>query len=272
VVLILNTNHPIGIFDSGIGGLTVAKALVEALPNESVIYFGDTAHLPYGDKSIFAVQEYTKKIADFLLARGVKLILIACNSASAAAYEMLRDYVGSKTLLVDVIDPVTRFLGENYIHKHVGLIATKLTVESSVYQDRIAKLNFSIDLRALATPLLVPIIEEGFFAHELMDVVLAEYLSNPILQNIEALVLGCTHYPIIKKNISNFYQDKIDIIDASKIVAAYVRSVLDAKKLLADSSSLPKCCFYVSDYTETFAHRAKLFFGDEVRVEKMNIF
>ena len=271
MVLTLQSNHPIGIFDSGIGGLTVAKALVEALPNESVIYFGDTAHLPYGDKSIFAVQEYTKKIADFLLARGVKLILIACNSASAAAYEMLQDYVGSKALLIDVIDPVTKFLGENYANKSIGLIATKLTVKSSVYQDRFAKLNLQINLRTLATPLLVPIIEEGFFAHKLMDVALAEYLSNPILQNIEALVLGCTHYPIIKKNIADFYQDKIDIIDASKIVAAYVKSVLATEKLLAASSSIPERCFYVSDYTETFAHRAKLFFGDEVKVERLNI-
>lgn len=270
MVLTLQSNQPIGIFDSGIGGLTVAKALLEALPTESVIYFGDTAHLPYGDKSICAVCGYTKKIVDFLLAKGVKLILIACNSASAAAYEMLQDYVGAKALLVDVIDPVTKFLGENYAHKNVGLIATKLTVESSVYQDRIAKLSLQIDLRSLATPLLVPIIEEGFFAHKLMDVALTEYLANPILQNIEALVLGCTHYPIIKKNIANFYQNKIDIIDTTKIVATHVKSILEDKKLLATSPS--RNYFYVSDYTETFAHRAKLFFGDEVRVEKLHIF
>jgi len=270
VVLTLKSNHPIGIFDSGIGGLTVAKALVDVLPNESIVYFGDTAHLPYGDKSIRTIQGYTKRIANFLLDQDVKLILIACNSASAAAYEMLQEYIGSRALLVNVVDPVVGFLSKNYVGRRIGLIGTKLTVGSSVYRDRLSKLNSQIDLCALATPLLVPIIEEGLFAHKLMDVTLAEYLSNPVLQDIEALVLGCTHYPVIKKNISDFYQNRIDIIDAAKIAAVEVRSILDAKKLLATSSSVRH--FYVSDYTENFVRMTKMFFGGEVRVEALDIF
>lgn len=266
----MKADYPIGIFDSGIGGLTVAKAIVEALPNESVIYFGDTAHLPYGDKSSITVCGYTKRIVEFLLAKKVKLILIACNSASAAAYEMLQNYIGNKALLIDVIDPVIQFLGENYAKKSVGLIATKLTVESTVYQDKISKLNLQIDLHALATPLLVPIIEEGLFDHKLMDVALSEYLTHPMLQNIEALVLACTHYPVVKNRISNFYQDKVKIIDASRIVASQVKATLYANKLLAASS--PERHFYVSDYTENFAHRARLFFGEEVKVQELNIF
>jgi glutamate racemase len=270
VVLLLKANQPIGIFDSGIGGLTVAKALVESLPNESIIYFGDTAHLPYGNKSVHAIQGYTKKITDFLLAKGVKLILIACNSASAAAYEMLQDYVGSKALLVDVVDPVVKSLSESYTGKRVGLIATKLTVESAVYHHRLHKLQAVIDLCALATPLLVPIIEEGFFAHELMDVALSEYLSNPKLRDIEALVLGCTHYPVVKNKIADFYQNKVDIIDTSRIVAARVKDILKDKKLLSQAPS--KRNFYVSDYTENFAHMAKMFFGDDVEIEALDIF
>lgn len=269
-MLILKANYPIGIFDSGIGGLTVAKELVEALPNESIIYFGDTLHLPYGDKSTPVIQGYARKITDFLLAQNVKLILIACNSASAAAYEMLRDYVGSRALLVDVIDPVAKFLSKNYVGKRVGLIATKLTINSGVYHERLSQLCSQIDLHALATPLLVPIIEEGLFAHKLIDVALAEYLSHPELQDIAALILGCTHYPVIKNKIADFYQNKITLLDAGKIVSAEVKSVLGAEKLLA-KRSLPRR-FYVSDLTNNFLHRTKLFFGEEVKVEAVDIF
>jgi glutamate racemase len=133
----LRTDQPIGIFDSGIGGLTIAKAVAGQLPEESIIYFGDTAHLPYGDKSAQTIQGYTKKIVDFLLASNVKLILIACNSASAAAYEMLKNYIGDRAILLNVIDPVVDYLGANYATKRVGLIGTKLTVQSEVYHKRL---------------------------------------------------------------------------------------------------------------------------------------
>lgn len=266
----LKTNNPIGIFDSGVGGLTVAKAVVDQLPHESIIYFGDTVHLPYGDKSTAVIQGYTKRIADFLLEREVKLILIACNSASAAAYEMLQDYIGGRALLVNVIDPVTRFLSENHAGKRVGLIGTKLTVQSEVYHRKLIDLDSQIDLCALATPVLVPMIEEMFFEHnKSLVVVLAEYLSDPILQNIEALVLGCTHYPVIKKNIADFYQNNINIIDASKIVAEEVKMILTTHNLF--SSASPQRHFYVSDYTEGFVKRARLFFGEEVSVELADI-
>lgn len=267
---ILKANQPIGIFDSGIGGLTVAKAVVEQLPGESIIYFGDTAHLPYGDKSAKTIQSYANRIVDFLLEHKVKLILIACNSASAAAYDLLKDYVGDRAILLNVIDPVVDFLGINCRDKCVGLIGTKLTVSSQSYQQKIAKLAKQIDLRALPTPLLVPIIEEGFFEHELIDLALAEYLAHSTLQDIDALILGCTHYSIIKKNITNFYKNKIEIIDAAKIVASFVKTKLTSKDLL--SSAKPAHHFYVSDYTESFAKGARLFFGEDIKVELKNIF
>lgn len=267
----MKTNQPIGIFDSGIGGLTVTKAVTEQLPNESIIYFGDTAHLPYGDKSAQTVQGYTKKIADFLLARNVKLILIACNAASAAAYELLKDYIGDRAILLNVIDPVVDFLGANYAVKRVGLIGTKLTVQSQVYQQKIPALVRQIDFHALATPLLVPIIEEGFFEHKLIEIALAEYLAHPTLQNIEALVLGCTHYPVIKKSIANFYKNKIDIIDAAKIVANKVETTLISHGIRS-STTIPKHHFYVSDYTEGFAKGTQLFFGKEIEVELADVF
>ncbi|MBU0744488.1 MAG: glutamate racemase [Gammaproteobacteria bacterium] len=266
----LKENHPIGIFDSGIGGLTVARALVDALPNESIIYFGDTAHLPYGDKSVQAIQGYAKKITDFLLTQEVKLILIACNSASAAAYEMLGDYIGSRALLVNVIDPVSKFLSENYAGQRVGLIGTKLTVESGVYNEKLSKFKSQIDLRALATPLLVHIIEEGYSEHKLIDVALTEYLSNSSIQDIEALVLGCTHYQVIKDKITDFYQNRVDVIDAAKIVASKVGAILMAEGILATAPSQRR--FYVSDYTDNFAHMTKIFFGQEVEVQALDIF
>lgn len=266
----MQPDSPIGVFDSGVGGLTIAKAVVDQLPNESIIYFGDTLHLPYGDKSTQTIQRYAKRIADFLLERKVKLILIACNSAAAAAYELLREHIASRALLVSVIDPVVRFIGKNYSGNRVGLIGTKLTIQSRVYHKKIAELKQQLDLRALATPLLVPIIEEGFAEHQLIDVALAEYLSHPILKEIKALVLGCTHYPIIKKNITDFYQYRVDIIDAGEIVAREVNAELAAKQLL---SSLPsQRNFYISDYTDAFVERAQLFFGEETDIECLNIF
>jgi glutamate racemase len=174
---------PIGIFDSGIGGLTVAKAVVEKLPQESIIYFGDTLHLPYGDKSKETITTYVLRIVDLLLLQKCKLILIACGSASAAAYEEVKKHVGSKALVLNVIDPMIDFLDKNYRNKRVGLIATKQTVESRVYNDKIKLLNgANIDFTSMATPLLVPIIEEGFAEHEIVDLVLKEYFSAPELQ------------------------------------------------------------------------------------------
>ncbi len=265
----MKKNYPIGVFDSGIGGLTVAKALVELLPHESLIYFGDTAHLPYGDKSPHAIQSYVKKIAGFLLDSSVKMMVVACNSASAAAYGMLQEYIGNQVLLLDVIEPMIMAL-KRYSGKSVGLIGTKLTVASSIYQHKLKQNKIQLDLRALATPLLVPIIEEGFSSHPLLDLALEEYLSAPELNGIEALVLACTHYPVIKDQISRFYHDKVEVLDASRITASAAKFLLAKNNLLASGPS--KRDFYISDYTENFAQKAQLFFGKDVSIDERNIF
>jgi len=264
-------NNPIGIFDSGIGGLTIASSLVKNLPNESIIYFGDTAHLPYGDKSQQTIQNYTKTIVDFLLARKVKIILIACNTASAAAYENIKEYVGDRAIIINVIDPMIDFLASNYVSKNIGLIGTKFTVQSNVYHNKIHAANKNINFNAVAAPLLVPIIEEGFFAHGLIDMALNEYLQNPLLTNIEGLVLGCTHYPIIKQKISNFYQNKIDIIDAAEITTQAIENILLKFDIAAQNNNVLRH-FYVSDYTENFAKSAQMFFGTDIKIELIDIF
>src|SRR5688572_21990204 len=154
-------NHstaPIGIFDSGIGGLTVAKAIKQLLPSENIVYFGDTAHLPYGDKSEAAIQAYSIKIADVLLKKGCKVIVIACNSASSAADELLKEYVNKEVHIINVIDPMVELVTSQYPAKRVGLIGTKRTVQSGVYARKIADASKSINLQSLATPLLVPMI------------------------------------------------------------------------------------------------------------------
>ena len=265
-----NTKHqPLGIFDSGVGGLTVARAVMQQLPSESIIYFGDTAHLPYGEKSALTIREYVKKIVDFLLSQNVKLILVACNSASVATYQLLQNYIAGRAIIIDVIDPVVNYLKEHYFAQRVGFIGTKLTVESQVYQQRMAKLTPQIDFRALATPLFVPIIEQGVLQQEL-DGVLTEYLTHSKLQNIDALVLGCTHYPVIKKNIANFYNNKIPIIDVAEIVARVAKQHLVSHEIIATAQ--PQHNFYVSEHKERFVQGARLFFGEAVEVQVMDIF
>ena len=258
-------SQPIGIFDSGIGGLTVAHALVKHLPKENLIYFGDTAHLPYGDKSTAAIQAYAVKIAHMLLQQGCKLILIACNSSSAAAYELVKEYVGSKAIVMNVIDPTVRFLKENYAHKPVGLIGTRQTVNSHVYKKKLDELNADINLLSHATNLLASAIEE-FGNHQVINALLEYYLTHPELQKIDALVLACTHYPIIKDRILATYKKPIEIIDSSEIVADAVKKQLEKHHLLNDNGTSTKH-FYLSDYTDSFAKNAKLFFGDDITLE-----
>ncbi len=259
------SSQPIGIFDSGIGGLTVAHAIVKHLPNENIIYFGDTAHMPYGDKSTAAIQAYAVKIAHMLLQQECKLILIACNSASAAAYELVKEYIGSKAIVMNVIDPIVRLLHENYSHKKIGLIGTRQTVNSHIYKKKIDDLNVGIHLTSHATNLLASAIEE-FGNHRVIDTLLDVYLSNPDLQEIDALVLACTHYPIIKERIAQYYKQPIEVIDSSDIVAKAVKTQLEKNNLLNTANNGSKH-FYVSDYTEPFANNAKLFFDEDIRLE-----
>lgn len=265
----LNLSQPIGIFDSGIGGLTVAHAVTKLLPNESIIYFGDTAHAPWGDKSTAAIQAYSIKICDMLLKQNCKLILIACNSASAVAYELVKEYVGHKAIVVDVIDPMVGFLAKNYIDKTIGLIGTKQTINSNIYRKKLDELGINIRLNTLATPLLVPLIEEGAIDQAIMDDAIKSYLNESSLYNLDALVLGCTHYPLIKQHIKRFYNNNATIIiDSTDIVAEVVRNILKENRLLALASITPKKKFYVSDYTSAFSSLARLFFKMPIILER----
>ncbi len=278
----LTPRSPIGVFDSGIGGLTVARALTRRLPNERLVYFGDTAHLPYGDKSAAAIQAYSVKISDVLLAHGCKVVLIACNSASAAAYDLVREYVGSRARALNVIEPTVAHLAEAFAGQRVGLIGTKQTVGSGVYARTLAARTAGrtgehpdVDLVSVATPLLAPMIEEGFVDGDVSGQVVRTYLADPALDAIEALVLACTHYPLIRPAIEAFYAERaardgrppVAVLDPSDLVAEHVAAHLAATGLLAPpdaSGESPAHHFYVSDYTDAFEATTRLFFGQQV--------
>ncbi|MCD6039052.1 MAG: racE [Gammaproteobacteria bacterium] len=257
--------QPIGIFDSGIGGLTVANALVNHLPNENIIYFGDTAHMPYGDKSASAVQAYSIKIAHMLLQQHCKLIVIACYSATSVAYELVKEYVASKAIVMNVIDPMVHYIHAHHAHQRIGLIGTRQTINSNVYKKKIDKLNSNIELTSLATNLLASAIEE-FGNSKVIDSLLDQYLSHPMLKNLDALILGCTHYPVVKENISRYFKNKIQVIDPSDIVAKAVKQRLEENQLLNIDNGGQQH-FYVSDYTESFSAGTKMFFNGEIHLK-----
>lgn len=269
----MKSKQPIGIFDSGVGGLTVAQAVKKILPKESIIYFGDTVHLPYGDKSTAAIQAYSVRIADFLLKRNCKVILIACNSASSAAFDLVVEFVGKKAKVFDVINPTIDFIRENHENDHVGLIGTKQTVTSGVYAEKIAALRLGIELKALATPLLVPMIEEGFHADDISLSIIKKYLEDKRLDKINSLILGCTHYPIIKEQIAGYYRSTaqdVEVIDSAETVAKALQAYLGSFQLLSKSEREPDQ-FFVSDFTPAFESTTKMFFGQKVHLERLPI-
>ena len=262
-------NRPIGIFDSGVGGLTVAHAIKQILPTESIVYFGDTAHLPYGDKSAEAIRLYSKRITEFLLEHNSKVVLIACNTASASAFNYLKEEFEGKTILLDVIDPVVNHLQNRNINK-IGVIGTKRTISSGTYEEKLNKAMPSTTVVSLATPLLAPMIEEGFIFDDISNAIIKSYLSNESLSGIEALILGCTHYPIIKNQISKIFNFNVEVVDSAKIVSTVLRDILEKNKLL-NTSGIVNDKFFVSDYTTYFEKIARMFFEREVNLSKVDI-
>lgn len=261
--------RPIGIFDSGVGGLTVAQAIKQSLPGESIIYFGDTAHLPYGDKSAESIRNYSERITQFLLDHKCKVILVACNTASASAFDSLKEKFGDKTILFDVIDPIVDYLStRNY--SRIGIIGTKRTVSSGTYETKVKIKSPSTSVVSLATPLLVPMIEEGFIFDDISNAILRSYLSYDSFTGIEALVLGCTHYPIIKNQISKIFNFNVDIIDSGKVVSAIVRKALEERGLLNDRGNVNDR-FFISDYTTFFEKIARMFFDGQLDLQKADI-
>jgi glutamate racemase len=261
---------PIGIFDSGIGGLTVASAIRNILPDENLVYFGDTAHLPYGDKSPDAIRSYAVRISDFLLSKGCKMIVIACNTASSVAFEKVKEHAGNRALVVDVIYPVVEHVAKHRSSHHVGIIGTRGTIRSNAYPERLLARKPSLKVVSLATPLLAPMIEEGFFNNKISRTVIHSYLARPKLKGIDTLILACTHYPLIRKEIEEYYHNGVYIVDSAEIVARYAESLLRKKNLLSNSR-INAHQFFVSDYTTSFARSTQTFFAGRVKLTKNNL-
>ena len=267
----MNPNRPIGIFDSGVGGLTVAHAISKSLPNEKIIYFGDTQHLPYGNKSPNKIIYYAEKITHFLLTKGCKAIVIACNSASSTALKQLTDQTDKKCILINVIDPLINAIIDNPSIKRIGVIGTRATISANTYEKKIKAKRQDISVSSLATPLLASLIEEDADESYQQKVVDA-YLSNEKLKNIDALILGCTHYPLITQLILNYYNNKIILFNVSKYIGPLMKEKLKKENLLIENGKINKHDFYVSDYTTNFQEKTKLFFPSAIILKEENIF
>jgi glutamate racemase len=263
-----SSNEPIGIFDSGIGGLTVASAIHRELPGATLIYFGDTAHLPYGDKSPQAIKDYSTKITRFLIDQGCKTIVIACNTASAIAGKEVAIEAGSKIPVYNVIDPVAAHVVSLYKTGAVGVIGTKGTIKTRAYPKVIQGLSKDLQVKSMATPLLVPMIEEGYFNNNISQTIINNYLSNRHITGIQALILGCTHYPLIRQEVEKYYASKgVEVFDTASIVAKSVAKSIGKMT----STKTNKHHFYVSDYTASFENSTKLFFGSKIKLEVKNL-
>jgi glutamate racemase len=262
--------QPIGIFDSGVGGLTVAHAIKQILPGENLVYFGDTAHLPYGDKSAESIRYYSGRITEFLLNQNSKVVLVACNSASASAFDTLKKEYQDRTILIDVIDPVVNYMSSRNFGK-IGVIGTKRTISSGTYDQKLKDRSPRTKVVSLATPLLVPMIEEGFIFDDISNAIIRSYLSDETLSGIEALILGCTHYPIIRNQISKFFNFNVEVVDSARIVSLILKETLEKNNLLNDSGKTQQDQFFISDYTTFFEKIARMFFEGEINLKKADI-
>ncbi len=265
-----SASQPLGIFDSGIGGLTVASAVHQLLPNENLIYFGDTAHLPYGDKSPASIQKWSIAISDFLMKFDCKMIVIACNSISSVAFDVVKKHIGKKAIVVNVIDPVVEYVSAQSKLKHIGVVGTKATIRSDVYATKILKANKKLNVSSQATPLLAPMIEEGFFNNKISKTIINDYLSRPKLKNIDSLILGCTHYPLIKPEIELYYKNRVAIVDSAQIVAEQVQATLKKNSLL-NTDKTSRLQFFISDFTPSFEQSTRIFFKGKIKLKQENL-
>ena len=259
----MSNNAPIGMFDSGIGGLTIAKALVERLPRESLRYVGDTAHMPYGDKSPERLKEYATGIAERLLNQGCKALVVACNSASSNALEEVRALAGPNIPVIDVVHPVVEWAHAHHPKGDLALIGTRATVQSQLYDTLLQARGLSVTSRA--TPLLASAIEEGFHNGTISHAVVEAYFSDGWAADKDALVLACTHYPLVMNDIQALLPEGMAVLDAPRIVSEKVAATLLEGGHLADGPH-PTRRFEVTDWTQSFADGASHILGQDVEL------
>jgi glutamate racemase len=263
-------HQPIGVFDSGIGGLTVAHEIIRQHPHESIVYFGDTARVPYGPKSPDTVCRYSREISEFLCAQRVKAIVIACNTATAHALPALRDELAIP--IVGVVEPGARAAVAGSAGGRIGVIGTAGTIRSGAYERAIRELRPDARITARACPLLVPLVEEGWIDHPVTQMVARDYLSPLIEQGIDTLVLGCTHYPLLKNVLCRELGADVRMIDSAAETAAEIGRVLDARNLRADADAAPTHRFVASDDPLQFLQLGQRFLGDAIEGVEVHTF
>jgi len=252
-------NSPIGVFDSGLGGLTVLKSLEKILPNESFIYFGDTAHVPYGTKSADTVIKYSKNILDFFSQQHTKAVVIACNTASSVAYHALQKNYSIP--LFDVVSPSVEFAIQESKTKNIGVIGTITTVSSKAYSQQFADKNAGFFVHEISCPLFVPIIEEGWANSNIAREIANIYFQGFEKKSIDTLILGCTHYPIMADTIQSVLPAHVQLVLSGETVGQKLSYYLEANKLINTSSIDRNIMFYVSDFPQKFNDLGSQFLG-----------
>jgi glutamate racemase len=260
----------LGVFDSGVGGLTVVRALRELLPQESIIYLGDTARVPYGSKSPDTIRRFATEDTQFLLNRSVKAVVVACNTATAHALPHLQQ--SFRVPIIGVVEPGVEATLSKVDCQHVGIIGTAGTIRSFAYQHAIALRRPDLRVEAAATPLLVPFIEEGWLDHPALKSVVEEYLKPMLDKGIDTLVLGCTHYPLLVPMLKKMLGKKVRLVDSASTCAAHVRQCLAAEGLLRTGRGKPTLEIHLTDYSEQFEALAKRFLETDFgRIKKAQL-
>lgn len=266
----MSDERSIGVFDSGLGGLTVVDAIRELLPNESITYVGDTLRCPYGGRSKDAIREFTAELTRFLLKKNVKLIVVACNTVSSVALDVVKELCNDEIPVLGVVGPGCKAAFEHSADKRVGVIGTRGTIAAGAYKKGLLALDPQIEVFEKACPLLAPMVEEGFTEGPFVELLLQEYLNELIDCGVDTLVLGCTHYPLLKKAIHTVLGGRIDVLDSAWWTARMVKELLEKEGTL---SFLEKknCHYYATDLTEQFQNLAQLFLHADARMEEIDL-
>lgn len=261
---------PIGVFDSGVGGLTVAREIMRQLPDENIVYFGDTARLPYGSKSKESIIRFSRQIIRFLQTRKVKAIVIACNTATAQALETIQKEFD--TPIIGVIAPGARAAVQETKNKKIGVIGTEGTIRSNMYTRVIREMEPEAEVAGKACPLFVPLVEEGFTKHHITEEVIDIYLREMRESEVDTMILGCTHYPLLRSMIMKYMGDRVHIVNPAYETAMDLKALLDERDMKHEPGEFNKYEFYVSDAAEKFKEFANFVLPYDVgSIHQINI-
>ena len=258
-----NNANPIGVFDSGVGGLTVVKEIIRQIPNEKIVYFGDTARVPYGSKSKNTITKYTRQIIRFLQTYDVKAIVVACNTASACALEEVEKEL--EVPIIGVVKPGAKAAVDRTKNGKIGIIATESTINSEMYERFIRQRNEQITVLGKACPLFVPLVEEGLWEDSITYEMARRYLKELLREDIDTLILGCTHYPLLKKTIGDVVGEKVSLVNPAYETAKELKELLESKELLhlpEENRDPEKYKFFVSDVADKFRNFAETIFSN----------